>query len=110
MIGTNPVKIKLLVAAMILSSIAAFQLWTYFDCFYKGIAITFLFSGTLLHYILRKPYSVVWLLLTLNNAFDEFFGNPKTFGWNEMIFALLLGTYVIYTILRKKKCPKKPIL
>ena len=107
MIGTNPAKIKLLVAAMMLSSIAAFQLWPDFDCFYKGIALSFFFSGILLHYILRKSYSMVWLLLTLNNAFDEFLGDPKTFGWNEKIFALLLGTYVIHTILRKEKCPTK---
>lgn len=107
MTGTNPVIIKLLIAAMILISIAAFQLWPYFDCFYKGVALCFLFSGILIYYIFRYLYALVWLLLTLNNAFDEFFGDPKTFGWNEKLFALLLGLYVTYSIL--KKCLTKKL-
>jgi hypothetical protein len=106
MTGTNPRIINFLIAAMIIVSIAAFQLWPYFDCFYKGIAVTFLISGVLLLYCFRNLISVVWFLLALNNAADEFFFDPKTFGLNEKIFCLFLILYIIFSLInngRKKR-------
>jgi len=86
---------RLLWVATIIS-IATFQLYKYLpeNSFYIGMAI-FIFLLSLIIFMQNRKLFISFFLLCIafNNLIDELFFDPKKFGINEILFALIIPTF-----------------
>lgn len=97
---------KIILIIAIVLGVATYQLWSFFPkgFFYVGNA---LFIMLLSVYIYAENKNIVTFVLfgySINNLLDEFIFNPKEFGSNEIIIAIVIP--LIY-YLKKKRGFKK---
>jgi succinate-acetate transporter protein len=95
---------KALLISIIVTSILSFNLWMIlpFSIFYKGLAVVFVLTAAIIRIDSKRNTSYrslcdLWLMLSLNNFFDEMFFNPQKISYNEYLFGLII---IIYTIVK----------
>lgn len=85
--------------------ILAYQLHPYFrkGFFYEMLSLALIFGARGLYILSKGKASLVAFiifLLTIQNFFDEFFFDPTSNDWNEVIASILI---VLITTLKKDK-------
>lgn len=102
-----------LLVTMIITSVAAYNLWMLFPVpvFYKGMAIVFFLSAMLIRTGSKTDTTYrylcdVWMWLTVNNLIDEFFFDPRKVQWNEYFFGIIIITHATYKIVTNGKAKR----
>lgn len=104
-----------IISACIIVNFIGRTIYGLFDCstaYFLGDAISwaligwyaFAKSSKSSKYHPVESAATLWLLAMIcNNIYDETFGDPLKFGWNEYALLIGFGSWVIYTIRRQTK-------